>query len=107
MKPDRVVQVRAKPSQCNPEWQFSLRALRYRRAPRGDNERCGGFPVDGFEVAGSRGKGLGAVIGLGVLESVVCEDTMSTWGPVVGDEKTDRFRADTSGGGGRLIDVMW
>ena len=63
---------------------------------------------DGFSVAGSRGKGLGAVIGLGVLESVVCEDTMFSWGPVVGDEKTGRFRADTrGGGGGRLIDALW
>ena len=46
-----------------------------------------GFPGDGFSVAGSRGKWLGAVSGVGVLESVECEDTMFTWGPVVGDEK--------------------
>ena len=46
-----------------------------------------GFPGDEFSVAGSRGKGLGAVIGLGVLQSVVCEDTMFTYGSVVGDEK--------------------
>jgi len=59
-----------------------------------------GFPGDGFSDAGSRGKGLGAAIGLGVLESVVCEDTMFTWGLVVGDERTGRFRADTRGGGG-------
>jgi len=65
---------------------FLQELSRYRRALREDSERCG-FPGCGFSVAGSRGKGLGAVIELGVLESVVCKHRMFMWGPVVGFKK--------------------
>ena len=55
---------------------------------------------NGWMAAGDGHELIGATT-LGVLNGVVCEDTMVKWGVRIGvAEKVGRLRADTRGGGG-------